>query len=82
MKGNLKIMVSSTSKIRNRTVNVKNRNEKLIRILWLGSNPHSKVVIFSLRLACFFNFNKYDSKLRIKIIIIIICNMRKEIKIF
>jgi len=75
-------IVSSMSKIRNRTVRVKNRSENLKRILWLGSKPHSNVVIFSFRLLWNFIFKKYEIEFRIRIITKILSNVFKIIKIF
>lgn len=44
------IIAISISKIKKITVIIKNRNEKESRVLWEGSNPHSKQACFSFML--------------------------------
>ncbi len=41
------ITVSSISKIKKITVKIKNRRDRLVRILCSGSNPHSNADFFS-----------------------------------
>lgn len=41
------IILSSTSNTKNRIVIIKNRKENILRVLWSGSNPHSKGENFS-----------------------------------
>jgi len=62
-----KILATSTSKIRKITVKMKNRNEKGARILWFGSNPHSKGLFFSF-IICFSLVFKRVERLPITII--------------
>jgi len=63
-------MVTSTSKIKKITVMIKNRNEKELRILWSGSNPHSNELSFSrfsFALIGFMNKERPTKQMRISI---------------
>jgi len=68
--GRGKTTAISTSKIKNRIVIKKNRKEKVERILCCGSNPHSKMAIFS-RFLFIFVFNIVEINMTSKIIRII-----------
>ena len=60
------IILSSTSKIKNKMVIIKNRIEKVFRFLCCGSNPHSKGDIFS-RFFWPLVFKNFDSIIKSKI---------------
>ena len=60
------IILSSTSKIKNKMVIIKNRIEKVFRFLCCGSNPHSKGDIFS-RFFWPLVFKNFDSITKSKI---------------
>ena len=68
-KGIGNMIVTSISKIRKITVTIKNRSEKGVRILWDGSNPHSKDLNFSYFIFIFWGLSRIDSDSRIKITI-------------
>ena len=76
------MMVISTSKIKKTTVIIKNRNEKELRILWFGSNPHSNALNFSRFMCCDGVFRKKDKKRRIKHSITNVHKINDNIKIF
>ena len=60
------MILSSTSKIKNKMVIIKNRIEKVFRFLCCGSNPHSNGDIFS-RFFWPLVFKNFDSIIKSKI---------------